>query len=69
MSGYIISEDDHAMLEHTKAMAGLIATGMAHTARSAEVIYPAQVESLAHCMSALLGQVLTSARMDLEADA
>lgn len=59
---FIISEEDHALLGHAQSLADLLATGMAHTARSAEVIYPAQVESAARCMASLIGTVMQSAQ-------
>ena len=58
---FIISEEDHALLGHAKNMAGLLATGMAHTTRSAEAIPPAQVESVARCLETLIGTVMQSA--------
>ena len=67
MSGYVITEEDFWALENTRDMADLLATGMAHASRSAEVLYPHQVEATARCLARMIDLALRRARFDMQA--
>ena len=64
---YRLTEADYWALQNTRDIAELLATGMGHTANSAEVINPQQVESTALCLARLLDGVLQRTHYHLAA--